>query len=91
VERALLPHLHQLGEGIQFGSTEAIKQATAAGLGVTCLSRYAVQDLITLGRVVPLETSLPRLSRRFYLLHHPQKHVSSALNRFITHCRDSFD
>jgi DNA-binding transcriptional LysR family regulator len=91
VEQALLPHLHQLREGSQFGSTEAIKQATAEGLGVTCLSRYAVQDLITLGRVVPLKTALPRLTRRFYLLHHPQKYFSSALSRFMTHCRDSFN
>jgi DNA-binding transcriptional LysR family regulator len=54
---------------------------------VTCLSRYAVQDLITLGRLVPLKTALPRLTRRFYLINHPQKYFSSALNRFMTHCR----
>jgi DNA-binding transcriptional LysR family regulator len=87
VERALLPHLHQLQEGMQFGSTEAIKRAAAEGLGLTCLSRYAVQDLITLGRVLPLRTTLPRLTRRFYLIHHPQKYFSTALNEFVTHCR----
>jgi DNA-binding transcriptional LysR family regulator len=88
VEQALLPHLHQLQEGIRFGSTESIKQAAAAGLGVTCLSGYAVQDLITLGRVLPLKTTLPRLTRRFYLIHHPQKYFSSALQRFMAHCRN---
>jgi DNA-binding transcriptional LysR family regulator len=87
VERALLPHLHQLQEGMQFGSTEAIKQAAAEGLGLTCLSRYAVQDLITLGRVLPLRTTLPRLTRRFYLIHHPQKYFSPALTQFVAHCR----
>jgi DNA-binding transcriptional LysR family regulator len=87
VERALLPHLHELREGMQFGSTEAIKQAAAEGLGLTCLSRYAIQDLITLGRVLPLKTTLPRLTRRFYLIHHPQKYFSTALNEFVTHCR----
>jgi DNA-binding transcriptional LysR family regulator len=89
VERALLPHLHELQEGMQFGSTEAIKQAAAEGLGLTCLSRYAVQDLITLGRVLPLKTTLPRLTRRFYLIHHPQKYFSTALNEFVTHCRNA--
>jgi len=88
VERALLPHLHELQEGMQFGSTEAIKQAAAEGLGLTCLSRYAVQDLITLGRLLPLKTALPRLTRRFYLIHHPQKYFSAALNEFVTHCRN---
>jgi DNA-binding transcriptional LysR family regulator len=87
VEQALLPHLDQLREGMQFGSTEAIKQAAAEGLGLTCLSHYAVEDLITLGRVLPLRTTLPRLTRRFYLIHHPQKYFSSALNEFVTHCR----
>jgi DNA-binding transcriptional LysR family regulator len=89
VERALLPHLDELREGMQFGSTEAIKQAAAEGLGLTCLSRYAVEDLITLGRVLPLRTTLPRLTRRFYLIHHPQKYFSSALNEFVTHCRNA--
>ena len=87
VEQALLPHLDQLREGMQFGSTEAIKQGAAEGLGLTCLSRYAVEDLITLGRVLPLRTTLPRLTRRFYLIHHPQKYFSSALDEFVTHCR----
>ena len=88
VEGALLPHLHQLREGMQFGSTEAIKQAAAEGLGLTCLSSYAVRDLITLGRVSPLKTTLPRPTRRFYLIHHPEKYFSSALNRFMTLCRN---
>jgi DNA-binding transcriptional LysR family regulator len=80
-------HLDQLREGMQFGSTEAIKQGAAEGLGLTCLSRYAVEDLITLGRVLPLRTTLPRLTRRFYLIHHPQKYFSRALDEFVTHCR----
>jgi DNA-binding transcriptional LysR family regulator len=87
VEQVLLPHLDQLREGMQFGSTEAIKHAAAAGLGLTCLSRCAVQDLITLGGLVPLKTTLPRLSRRFYLIHHDQKRFTRSLTQFITHCR----
>jgi DNA-binding transcriptional LysR family regulator len=86
VEHALLPHLHQLHGDIQPGSTEAIKQAAAEGLGVACLSLCAVQDLVTLGRLVVLQTTLPRLARRFYLVHHRQKRFSGNLQRFVTHC-----
>ncbi len=87
VENALLPHLHQLHEPVQLGSTEAIKQAAVAGLGLTCLSRYATRDLITLGRLRVVETTLPRLTRRFYLIYHEKKQFSSGLARFIEYCR----
>src|SRR4030095_770278 len=86
VEHSLLPHLHHLHGELQPGSTEAIKQAAAEGLGLACLSLCAVQDLVTLGRLVMLRTTLPRLSRRFYLIHHRQKRFSGNLQRFATHC-----
>ena len=87
VEQALLPHLHQLRSTMDFGGTEAIKQAAAAGLGLTCLSRYAVQDLVALGRLVVLKTTLRKLTRRFYLIHHRQKHFSVGMEAFVQHCR----
>lgn len=86
VEHALLPHLNHFGSEMQPGSTEAIKQAAAEGMGLACLSACAVQDLVTLGRLVILDTALPRLTRRFYLIHHRQKRFSANLERFIAHC-----
>jgi DNA-binding transcriptional LysR family regulator len=83
VEQALQPHLHQLDEGLHFGGTEAIKQATVEGLGFTCLSAFAVQDLITLGRLVQVHSTLPRLTRRFWLLHHRRKQFSRSLAAFV--------
>ena len=86
VEQVLLPHLHHLNGDMQPGSTEAIKQAAAEGLGLACLSLCAVQDLVTLGRLVVLRTTLPRLARRFYLIQHRQKRLSGNLQRFMAHC-----
>lgn len=86
VEHALLSHLHQWEHPMQLGSTEAIKQAAAEGLGLTCLSRCAVQDLLTLRRLVLVNTTLPRLTRRFYLIQHRQKQFSASLERFVAHC-----
>ncbi len=86
VEQALLPQLHRLHGGMHFGSTEAIKQAAAAGLGLTCLSRYAVRDLVALGRLVILQTPLRKLTRRFWLIHHRQKRFSIGMERFVDHC-----
>lgn len=86
VEHALLPHLHHLKSTMQPGSTEAIKQAAAEGMGLACLSLSSVQDLVTLGRLVVLQTPLPRLKRRFYLVYHRQKRFSTNLQRFLSHC-----
>lgn len=87
-EQALLSHLHHLDGEMLPGSTEAIKQAAAEGVGLACLSLCAVQDLLTLGRLVVLETTLPRLTRRLYLIHHRRKRFSANLQRFATHCVD---
>jgi DNA-binding transcriptional LysR family regulator len=88
VEQALQPHLHQIDEGLHFGGTEAIKQAAVEGLGFTCLSAFAVQDLITLGRLVQVHTALPRLTRRFWLLHHRRKQFSRSLAAFVEFCQE---
>ena len=89
VEAALLPLLHQWEQSMQLGSTEAIKQATVEGLGLTCLSLCAVQDLIQLHRLVVINSTLPRLTRRFYLIHHRKKQFSAELLRFIKHCEEA--
>jgi len=87
VEQALLPYLQQPREGLQFGGTEAIKQAAAHGLGFACLSIATVRDQIALGRLVRVETTLPRLVRPLFLASHRRKRFSPSLERFVTHCR----
>ena len=87
VEQALRPHLFQLREDVQVGSTEAIKHLVAEGLGLTCLSLQAVGDALTLGRLKVLDTTLPRLMRPLYLIHHRHKQISTGLQRFMDHCR----
>lgn len=79
VEQALLPHLHHFARAMQLGSTEAIKQAAAAGLGLACLSRHAVADLIALGTLVIVDTPLPPMSRQLWVVRHPGKRVPPAL------------
>jgi len=88
VERALQPHL-RLQPGIELGSTEAIVQAAAEGLGVAWISRYAVEDMVRLGRLVVLPTALPPLKRTLYLVQHERRFLTPALERFIAHCRTS--
>jgi DNA-binding transcriptional LysR family regulator len=85
VSQALVRHLHHLRTGIEFGNAEAIKRATAQGLGIACLSRYVVADMVAAGELVILPTELPRLSRRFYIVTHRQKVPTRGLERFLEH------
>jgi DNA-binding transcriptional LysR family regulator len=87
VEQALLPHLHYLRQSYEFGNSEAIKHATAAGLGISCLSHAVVADFLQSGRLVELKTSLPRLHRHFYLVHSKHKILSLRLMQFLAYCR----
>ena len=86
VEHLLVPHLTQLSSVVTLGSPEAIKNAAIEGLGITCISRYVVQESIATKRLVPLATRLPKLTRRFMLIHHAKKLLSAPLGRFVAHC-----
>ncbi|CAN5884569.1 LysR family transcriptional regulator [soil metagenome] len=88
VEHALLPHLHLLQRAAELSNSEAIKHAAAAGLGLACLSRVAVADMLALGSLVELATELPELHRHFYLIYSKHKHLSARLAYFMQFCRD---
>ena len=87
VEQALLPHLLNIPASMTLGSSEAIKNAVAEGLGISCLSRSVVRDLVAAKRLSVLATALPRLTRRFLMIHHERKVLSEPLRKFIAHCR----
>jgi DNA-binding transcriptional LysR family regulator len=88
VEHALVPQLHYLHSAGEFSNSEAIKHAAAAGLGVACLSRVVVADLIEVGKLVELNTTLPALQRHFYLIYKERKILSARLSHFLQFCRD---
>jgi DNA-binding transcriptional LysR family regulator len=87
VEQSLLPHLVNVRSTMTLGSSEAIKNSVAEGLGVSCLSRYVVQDLAAANRLSVLRTRLPRLTRRLTIIHHQRKLLSDSLRGFIAHCQ----
>ena len=86
VELALLPHLENIQPAMTLGSSEAIKNAAAEGLGISCLSRSAVEDLVSTGRLCVLETRVPPLTRRLALIHHRAKVLSETIRRFLQYC-----
>ena len=88
VEYALLPHLHEVRTVCEFSNSEAIKYAAAEGLGLACLSRCVVKDMIEMGRLVEVRTVLPELSRQFYLVRSKYKILSPRLLHFQKFCQE---
>ncbi|QEL56800.1 LysR family transcriptional regulator [Chromobacterium paludis] len=82
VERVLLPHLSRLAINMELGHSEAIKHAVAAGLGVSCLSRHVVADLLAAGGIVELDADLPTLTRTLFRIQHRDKSISRGMEAF---------
>jgi DNA-binding transcriptional LysR family regulator len=86
VDYLLLSHLPHFRPGMELGNSEAIKHAVRNGLGVSCLSRRVIEEQLDNGTLVALDVPLPTLVRTLYRIHHRQKHISSALQRFLRYC-----
>jgi DNA-binding transcriptional LysR family regulator len=83
LEQTLLPQLKQLRSSLEFSDHEAIKHAAAEGLGIACLSKLAVADMLESGRLVVLNNALGNLKRHFYLLLQQRKQVTPGMRRLI--------
>ncbi|WP_314138589.1 DNA-binding transcriptional regulator YeiE [Buttiauxella noackiae] len=88
VDYLLLSHLPQFHLGMELGNSEAIKHAVRHGLGISCLSRRVIAEQLESGTLVEVAVPLPRLTRTLYRIHHRQKHISNALQRFLRYCEE---
>jgi DNA-binding transcriptional LysR family regulator len=70
---------------LELGHTEAIKNAVSRGSGISCLSRYALQDLKHLQAIKLIKTPLLDLRRKFYLITHKEKYKTRILQGFLKH------
>jgi DNA-binding transcriptional LysR family regulator len=86
-DQLLIPHLQRLRPGMEFGTSEAIKRAAVSGLGIACLSRCVVEDLLQAGSLVAPATRLPRLTRQFNLLLHGQKRLTRGMDLLLKYLK----
>jgi len=66
-----------------FGSTDAVKQAVKAGLGVTILSKYSVEDEINYGILRKIDLANINIRRRFYIVKHKKRTLPKAYETFL--------
>lgn len=86
VDYLLLSHLPQFQMGMELGNSEAIKHAVRHDLGLSCLSRRVIAEQLEAGTLKEVTIPLPKLSRTLWRIHHRQKHLSKALQRFLHYC-----
>jgi len=74
--------------GMTLGHIEAIKQAVAAGLGVSVFSEVAIQREIRSGRLVVLDVEQFPIQRRWYIARLAQRPLLSSVATFLAFLRD---
>ena len=89
VDQLLIKHIHYLQSAGEFSNSEAIKHSAAENIGIACLSRSVVTDLLKIGKLVELKTTLPPLKRNLYIIQNKRKKMPHWSQGFLEHCRNS--
>ena len=89
LDHLLLPQLPDFNLVMELGNSEAIKHAVRHGIGISCLSRRVIAEQLSSGSLVEIHLPFAPMVRKLYLIHHRQKHISGALSRFLTYCREA--
>ncbi len=82
-EDTLLSHNLKLSPSMILGSSETVKQAVIAGLGISVLSRHSVTLELATKCLVELDVQGFPLLRTWYAVHHEAKQLSPIAQEFI--------
>ncbi len=89
IEAALAERGVELTPAMALGSTEANKNAVAAGLGVAILSRLTVELELRAGRLALLDLRDFNLRRALYMVQLRGKHRGPAVESFVVKLREA--
>lgn len=78
-----------LRKAMELGSTEAIKQAVAANLGVSIVSKYAITLEVVMGRLCAAHIKDLNLRRQLYTVSHRDRTLPLAAAAFLELLRES--
>lgn len=68
---------------MELGSTTSIKSAIMGGLGISTISKWAIQDLLKTGKVTALNITGLTLKRSFNIILNKEKFQSEATGKFL--------
>jgi DNA-binding transcriptional LysR family regulator len=72
-----------LKKAIEFGNTEGVKKAVEANLGVSIISKHAVQQELRSGSVKAIPLGVSGLTRDLYVVYRRDKYLSPATHAFL--------
>lgn len=87
LEAILLPHLGHFNVALELGSGEAIREAVRLGMGITCSSRRAARRELESGEFAAITLPGVKLERRFYIVWHAERTLTSGAERLRDACR----
>jgi len=70
-----------------FGSTDAVKQAVKAGLGISILSELAVRDELKYKLLKKIKVKGVEMKRKFYTVTHRKRTLPFAYSLFIEYLK----
>lgn len=76
---------HQLNIAGIFGSTDAVKQAVKEGMGISIISRRAVQDALTCGMLREIRIKDADMKRQFYIITHRKRTLPHLYKLFVAY------
>lgn len=80
---------HSISVAGIFGSTDAVKQAVKAGLGVSILSRLSVSDELKYKTLKEIKITDVSMRRKFYLITHKKRTLPLAYQIFLDYAKDA--
>ncbi len=73
----------------EIGSTAAVKEAIKAGIGISVLSKRAVQDDVQCGRLTTIVVKGFDMHRPFYLIQRKNRELSPVTQAFVNYLQDN--
>ncbi|MFB0507185.1 MAG: LysR substrate-binding domain-containing protein, partial [Thermodesulfobacteriota bacterium] len=71
----------------EMATTQSVVQSIKAGIGISILSRQAVEEDLKRGSLVTVPLRAIRFHRPFYLIRRANRQLSSLCEAFLTHLR----
>ncbi|OEH94331.1 selenium metabolism-associated LysR family transcriptional regulator [Bacillus solimangrovi] len=87
VEQVLSLHKITLNNTHTLNNTEAIKKAVEANLGVTFLSKLAIQDELSDKRIIHVPLKQISFPRTLKIIYHKDKYMTPLFQSFLNHCQ----
>ncbi len=87
VDYLLLSHLPAFHLGMELGNSGSHQTRRASRSGHQLSLPAVIAEQLEVGSLVELPVLLPNLTRTLWRIHHRQKHISKALQRFLHYCQ----